>query len=87
MNHVSFFRRSFLICCPWVKYKDEDLALLLFVSLPSSSINFRDTIILSRDTLILPKVYEPLHQRDRKTMVQAEGSSSKAETLQVYGRP
>jgi hypothetical protein len=69
-----------------VKYEDEDLALLLLVSLPSSFTNFCDTICISRDTLTLTKVYEALQQREKmKTMVQAE-SSSKAEALQVRGR-
>jgi hypothetical protein len=34
-----------------VKYEDEDLALLLLVSLPSSFMNFRDTICISHHTL------------------------------------
>jgi hypothetical protein len=41
-----------------VMYADEDLALILSVSLPSSFINFHDTICLSQDTLTLAKVYE-----------------------------
>jgi hypothetical protein len=67
-----------------VKYEDEDLALLLLVSLPSSFMNFRDTIRISRDTLTLTKVYEALQQREKmKSRVQAESLSSKAEALEV----
>jgi hypothetical protein len=85
MNHLSIFREiiSDLLSME-VKYDDEDLAVLLLVSLPSSFTNFRDTICISRDTLILTEVYEALHQREKmKSMVQAESSSSKAEELEV----
>jgi hypothetical protein len=87
MNHLSIFRDiiSDLLSIE-VKYEDEDLALLLLVSLPSSFTNFRDTICISRDTLTLTKVYEALQQREKmKIMVQAE-SLPKAEALQVRGR-
>jgi hypothetical protein len=70
------------------KYEDEDLALLLLVSLPSSFMNFRDTICISRDILTLTEVYEALQQREKmKSMVQAESLSSKAEALEVRGTP
>jgi hypothetical protein len=69
-----------------VKYEDEDLDLLLLVSLPSSFTNFCDTICLSSEILTLAKVYEALQQREKmKTMVQAE-DSSKVEALKVHGR-
>jgi hypothetical protein len=87
MNHQSIFIEivSDLVSME-VNYEDEDLALLLLVSLPSSFTNFRDIICLSRDTLTLAKVHEAIQQREKmKTMVQAEGSS-KAEALQVHGR-
>jgi hypothetical protein len=87
MKHLSIFREivSDLVSIE-VSYEDEDLALLLLVSLPSSFTNFRDTICISRDTITLAKVYEALQQREKmKTMVQAEGSS-KAKALQVRGR-
>jgi hypothetical protein len=42
----------------------------------------------SRDTLTLTKVYEALQQREKmKSMVQAKSLSSKAEALEVQGRP
>jgi hypothetical protein len=89
MNHLSIFMEivSDLLSME-VKYEDEDLALLLLVSLPSSFMNFRDTICISRDTLTLTEVYEALHQREKmKSMVQVESSSSKAEALEVRDRP
>jgi hypothetical protein len=87
MNHLSIFREivSDLVSME-VNYEDEDLALLLLVSLPSSFINFGDTICISHDTLTLAEVYEALQQREKmKYMVQEEGSS-KAEALQVCRR-
>jgi hypothetical protein len=61
MNHLSIFREIvFDLLSIEVKYEDEDLALLLLVSLPSSFTNFCDTICLSRETLTLAEVYEPL---------------------------
>jgi hypothetical protein len=89
MNHLSIFRKivSDLLSMQ-VKYDDEDLALLLLVSLPSSFTNFHDTICISCDTLTLNEVYEALRQREKmKSMVQAESLSSKAEALEVRGRP
>jgi hypothetical protein len=61
MNHLSIFRDmvSDLVSME-VNYEDEDLALLLLVSLPSSFKKIRDTICISRDTLTLAKVYESL---------------------------
>ena len=82
-NHLSVFREIVSdLQSMEVKYDDEDLGLLLLVSLPSSFSNFRDTILLSRDELTLAEVYDALMQREKmKTMVQAESSSSKAEAL------
>jgi hypothetical protein len=61
MNHLSIFREivSNLVSME-VKYEDEDLTLLLLVSLPSSFTNFCDTICISHDTLTIAKVYEAL---------------------------
>jgi hypothetical protein len=87
--HLSIFREIiFDLVSMKENYEDENLTLLLLVSLASSSsfTNFRDTICISRDTLTLAKVYEALQQREKmKTMVQAEGSS-KAEELLFRGR-
>jgi hypothetical protein len=88
MNHLSIFKETVSdLLSMEVKYDDEDLALILLVSLPNSFANFRDTLLYSRDELTLAKVYEALQQREKmKSMVQAEGSSSKAEALHVRGR-
>jgi hypothetical protein len=44
-------------------------------------------LLYSCDELTLAEVYEALQQREKlKSMVQAEGSSSKAEALQVRGK-
>ena len=88
MNHLSIFREIISdLQSMEVKYDDEDLALLLLCSLPSSYANFRDTILSSHDDITLAEVQEALKQREKmKSMVQAEGSSSKAEALQIRGR-
>ena len=89
MNHLSVFKEIVSdLHSMKVKYDDEDLALHLLCSLPSSYANFRDTILLSHEVLTLAEVYEALTQREKmKAMVQGDGSSSKAEALQVRGRP
>ena len=89
MNHLSIFKEIVAdLVSMEVKYDDEDLALLLLCSLPTSFANFRDTILLSRDELTLVEVYEALQSREKmKGMVQSDVSSSKDEVLQVRGRP
>jgi hypothetical protein len=89
MNHLSSWKEIVSdLQSTEVKYEDEDLGLLLLCSLPNSFSNFRDTILLSRDKLTLAEVYDALQQKEKmKSMVQAESSSSKAEALEVRGRP
>jgi hypothetical protein len=88
LNHISVFKEIVAdLVSMEVQFDDEDLGLLLLCSLPSSYANFRDTILLSRDELILAKVYEALQNREKmKGMVQSDASSSKGEALQVRGR-
>ena len=88
MNHISVFKEIVSdLQSMEVKYDDEDLALLLLCSLPSSYTHFRDTILLSRDELTLAEVHDALKQREKmKTMVGSDGTSYKAEALQVRGR-
>lgn len=43
-----------------VKYNEEDLALILLCSLPSSYMTFRDIILYSYDTLTIDEVYDAL---------------------------
>ena len=89
MNHMSIFKELVSdLASMEVKYVDEDLALLLLLSLPPSFDNVRETICLARDTLTLAEVYEALTTRETmKGMVQSVSSSSKGEGLQVRGRP
>uniref|UniRef100_A0ACD5ZRV2 Uncharacterized protein n=1 Tax=Avena sativa TaxID=4498 RepID=A0ACD5ZRV2_AVESA len=88
MNHISVFKEIVSdLQSMEVKYDDEDLALLLLCSLPSSYTLFHDTILLSRDELTLAEVHDTLKQREKmKTMVGSDETSSKAEDLQVRGR-
>jgi len=83
MNHLSIFKEIVAdLVSMEVKYDDEDLALLLLCSLPTSFANFRDTILLSRDELTLAEVYEALQTREKmKGMVQSDVSSSKGKVL------
>ena len=88
MNHLSVFKEIVSdLQAMEVKYEDEDLALLLLCSLPSSFANFRDTILYSRDDLTLAEVYEALQQKEKmKSLVQSGEASSRGEALQVRGR-
>ena len=89
MNHISEFKEIISdLAAMKVKYEEEDTALMLLCSLPSSYTNFRDTILYSRDTLTLNKVYEALNSKEKmKLMVPHDGSSSsQAEGLSVRGR-
>ncbi|KAL6592119.1 hypothetical protein ACP70R_049571 [Stipagrostis hirtigluma subsp. patula] len=70
-----------------VKYDDEDLALILLCSLPSSFANFRDTLLYSHDILSVNEIYEALHAKEKmKQMVSTDGSSSNEDALFVRGR-
>ena len=88
LSHQSVFKEIVAdLVSMEVNYDDEDLGLLLLCSLPSSYASFRDTILLRRDELTLAEVCEALQSREKiKGMVQADGSSSKAETLHARGR-
>ena len=48
-----------------VKYVGEDLGLMLLCLLPNLYVNFRDTILYSRDTLTLNEVYEALFFKEK----------------------
>lgn len=88
ISHITVFREIVSdLQALEVKYDDEDLAILLLCSLPSFYTNFRDSILYSHDSLTLNEVLEALRQKEKmKSMMQTDGSSSKAEALQVRGR-
>jgi hypothetical protein len=65
-THLSVFKEIVTdLQSMQVQYEDEDLGLILLCSLPSSFANFRDTILYSRDTLMVNEVYEALQLRRR----------------------
>ncbi|GKC82076.1 hypothetical protein Tco_1137793 [Tanacetum coccineum] len=63
---------------------DEDQALLLLISLPSSYNNFVETLLYGRDTLKLEDVLATLNSRELQKMTEAKGDGG--EGLYVRGR-
>ncbi|GJR98885.1 hypothetical protein Tco_0271059 [Tanacetum coccineum] len=63
---------------------DEDHALLLIISLPSSYNNFIKTLLYGRDTLKLEDVLATLNSRELQKMTEAKGDGG--EELYVRGR-
>ena len=55
-----------------IAISDEDQALLLLTSLPSSYDNFVDTLLYGRDTLKLEDVLATLHSRELQKMTEAK---------------
>ena len=61
ITHIAEFKKIVAdLVSMEVKYDDEDLGLLLLCSLPNSYANFRDTILLSHDSLTIKAVYEAI---------------------------
>jgi hypothetical protein len=87
-THLSVFKEIIAdLQSMEVKYEDGDLGLILLCSMPSSFANFRDTILYSRDTLTVNKVYEALQAKQKmKQMVSSAGSASNGEALSVRDR-
>ncbi|CAI9785482.1 unnamed protein product [Fraxinus pennsylvanica] len=48
-----------------VKYDEEDLALIILCSLPTSFSSFSDMILYSRDTITIEKVYDALFSKEK----------------------
>ncbi|GJX92586.1 retrotransposon protein, putative, ty1-copia subclass [Tanacetum coccineum] len=67
-----------------VKFKDEDLALLLLTSLPASYEHFVDTLLYGRETLTLEDVMATLNSKEIKKRSKAKWDDS--EGLYVRGR-
>ncbi|GJR60183.1 retrotransposon protein, putative, ty1-copia subclass [Tanacetum coccineum] len=67
-----------------VKFKDEDLALLLLTSLPASYEHFVDTLLYGREALTLEDVMATLNSKEIKEMSKVKGDDG--EGLYVRGR-
>ncbi|GJT58860.1 retrovirus-related pol polyprotein from transposon TNT 1-94 [Tanacetum coccineum] len=67
-----------------VKFKDEDLALLLLTSLPASYEHFVDTLLYGREALTLEDVMATLNSKEIKERSKAKGDDG--EGLYVRGR-
>ena len=68
-----------------VKYDEEDLGLILLCSLPSSYLNFRDTIMYSSKTLTLDEVYDALFSREKMKHLMVI-SEAQAEGFFIQGK-
>jgi hypothetical protein len=87
--HITVFKEIIVdLTSVEVKFDDDDLALLLLCSLPTSYINFRDTILYSHNELTVAEVYEALTTKEKmRQMVNSEdATSSSGEALNVHGR-
>lgn len=69
-----------------VKYEDDDLALILLCSLPTSYSGFRDTILYSHDTITIQEVYDSLYSKVKIDRRLTGTSESKAEGLTAAAR-
>ena len=68
-----------------VKYDEEDLGLILLCSLLSSYATFRYTILYSRETLTLEKVFYALFSKEKMKQL-VVGSEAQAEGLLIRER-
>ncbi|KAG8473091.1 hypothetical protein CXB51_035032 [Gossypium anomalum] len=68
-----------------VQYDKEDLGLILLCSLPPSYSTFRDTILYSRESLIVDKVYDSLTSYDKMKHLVVK-PDSQGESLIARGR-
>ncbi|GKE69277.1 hypothetical protein Tco_1527349 [Tanacetum coccineum] len=67
-----------------VKFKNEDLSLLLLTSLPASYEHFVDTLLYGRETLALEDLMATLNSKEIKERSKAKGDDG--EGLYVRGR-
>ncbi|GJY33791.1 retrotransposon protein, putative, ty1-copia subclass, partial [Tanacetum coccineum] len=84
-QHIDEFNKSILdLANIVVKFKDEDLALLLLTSLPASYKHFVDTLLYGREALTLEDVMATLNSKEIKERSKANGDDG--EGLYVKGR-
>ncbi|GJU77961.1 zinc finger, CCHC-type containing protein [Tanacetum coccineum] len=84
-EHIDEFNKIVLdLANIEVKFKDEDLALLLLTSLPASYEHFVDTLLYGREALTLEDVMATLNSKEIKERSKAKGDDG--EGLYVRGR-
>nr|GEW73529.1 retrovirus-related Pol polyprotein from transposon TNT 1-94 [Tanacetum cinerariifolium] len=84
-EHIDEFNKIVLdLANIEVKFKDEDLALLLLTSLPASYEHFMDTLLYGREALTLEDVMATLNSKEIKERSKAKGDDG--EGLYVRGR-
>ncbi|GJY83358.1 hypothetical protein Tco_0496734 [Tanacetum coccineum] len=84
-EHIDEFNKIVLdLANIEVKFEDEDLALLLLTSLPTSYEDFVDTLLYIREALILEDVMATLNSKEIKERSKAKGDDG--EGLYVRGR-
>nr|GEY39871.1 copia LTR rider [Tanacetum cinerariifolium] len=84
-EHIDEFNKIVLdLANIEVKFKDEDLALLLLTSLPTSYEHFVDTLLYGREELTLKDVMATLKSKEIKKRYKANGDDG--EGLYVRGR-
>ncbi|GJV63964.1 retrovirus-related pol polyprotein from transposon TNT 1-94 [Tanacetum coccineum] len=84
-EHIDEFNKIVLdLANTEVKFKDEDLALLLLTSLPASYEHFVDTLLYGREALTLEDVMATLNSKEIKERSKAKGDDG--EGLYVRGR-
>nr|GEV06648.1 retrovirus-related Pol polyprotein from transposon TNT 1-94 [Tanacetum cinerariifolium] len=84
-EHIDEFNKIVLdLANIEVKFEDEDLALLLLTSLPTSYEHFVDTLLYGREALILEDVMATLNSKEIKKRSKAKGDDG--EGLYVRGR-
>ncbi|GJS12432.1 retrotransposon protein, putative, ty1-copia subclass [Tanacetum coccineum] len=73
-EHIDEFNKIVLdLANIEVKFKDEDLALLLLTSLPTSYEHFGDTLLYGREALTLKDVMATLNSKEIKERSKAKG--------------
>ncbi|GJS08194.1 retrotransposon protein, putative, ty1-copia subclass [Tanacetum coccineum] len=84
-EHINEFNKIVLdLANIKVKFKDEDLALLLLTSLPASYEHFVDTMLNEREALTLKDVMATLNSKEIKERSKAKGDDG--EGLYAKGR-